>query len=129
MSRSSVTRAKSRFKCCISASLPTSPTLAWRTAAFKHTASVASPRAAEKPPLLITTLGDLHPILPGYIATERSLDTSQAFQDAAKRRSAAGEVGRLEDMEGIAAYSASRESRFMTGQGLVIDGGQSIFPG
>ena len=68
-------------------------------------------------------------ILPGYIATEMSLDTSQAFQDAAKRRSAAGEVGRLEDMEGIAVYLASRESRFMTGQGLVIDGGQSIFPG
>lgn len=68
-------------------------------------------------------------ILPGYIATEMSLDTSQAFQDAAKRRSAAGEVGRLEDMEGIAVYLASRESRFMTGAALVIDGGQSIFPG
>jgi NAD(P)-dependent dehydrogenase (short-subunit alcohol dehydrogenase family) len=68
-------------------------------------------------------------ILPGYVATEMSLDTSQAFQDAAKRRSAAGEVGRLEDMEGIAVYLASAESRFMTGQGLVIDGGQSIFPG
>ncbi len=68
-------------------------------------------------------------ILPGYIATEMSIDTSQAFQDAAKRRSAAGEVGRLEDMEGIAVYLASTESRFMTGHGLVIDGGQSIFPG
>ncbi len=68
-------------------------------------------------------------ILPGYIATEMSLDTSQAFQDAAKRRSAAGEVGRLEDMEGIAVYLASPESRFMTGHGLVIDGGQSIYPG
>lgn len=68
-------------------------------------------------------------ILPGYIATEMSLDTPQAFQDAAKRRSAAGEVGRLEDMEGIAVYLASPESRFMTGHGLVIDGGQSIYPG
>ena len=68
-------------------------------------------------------------ILPGYIATEMSLDTSQAFQDAAKRRSAGGEVGRLEDMEGIAVYLASPESRFMTGHGLVLDGAQSIFPG
>ena len=68
-------------------------------------------------------------ILPGYIATEMSLDTPQAFQAAAKRRSAAGEVGRLEDMEGIAVYLASPESRFLTGQGIVIDGGQSIFPG
>ena len=68
-------------------------------------------------------------ILPGYIATEMSLDTSQAFQDAAKRRSAGGRVGELEDMEGIAVYLASPKSRFMTGQGLVIDGAQSIFPG
>ena len=68
-------------------------------------------------------------ILPGYIATEMSLDTSQAFQDAAARRSAGGKVGQLEDMEGIAVYLASRESRFMTGHGLVIDGAQSIFPG
>ena len=68
-------------------------------------------------------------ILPGYIATEMSLDTPQAFQDAAKRRSAGGEVGRLQDMEGIAVYLASAESRFMTGHGVVLDGGQSIFPG
>lgn len=68
-------------------------------------------------------------VLPGYIATEMSLDTSQAFQDAAARRSAAGEVGRLEDMEGIAVYLAAPESRFMTGAALVIDGGQSIYPG
>ena len=68
-------------------------------------------------------------ILPGYIATEMSLDTSQAFRDAAKRRSAAGDVGQLEDMEGIAVYLASTHSRFLTGQGIVIDGGQSIYPG
>jgi NAD(P)-dependent dehydrogenase (short-subunit alcohol dehydrogenase family) len=32
-------------------------------------------------------------------------------------------------MEGIAVYLASPESRFMTGAALVIDGGQSIYPG
>jgi hypothetical protein len=32
-------------------------------------------------------------------------------------------------MEGIAVYLAAPESRFMTGHGLVIDGGQSIYPG
>ncbi len=68
-------------------------------------------------------------ILPGYIETDMSLDTSQAFRDACKRRSASGEVGKLEDMEGIAVFLAAPESRFMTGQTLVLDGGQTIHPG
>jgi NAD(P)-dependent dehydrogenase (short-subunit alcohol dehydrogenase family) len=68
-------------------------------------------------------------ILPGYIETEMSLDTSQAFRDACKRRSASGEVGKLEDMEGVAVFLAAPESRFMTGQTLVLDGGQTIHPG
>lgn len=67
-------------------------------------------------------------IMPGFIETEMSLDTSQTFQDAARRRSAIGRIGELEDMEGIAVFLASRESDFMTGQGIVLDGGASIFP-
>jgi NAD(P)-dependent dehydrogenase (short-subunit alcohol dehydrogenase family) len=67
-------------------------------------------------------------ILPGFIETEMSLDTPQAFQDGAKRRAASGEIGKLEDMEGIAVYLASPQSRFMTGQCLVLDGGHTIFP-
>jgi NAD(P)-dependent dehydrogenase (short-subunit alcohol dehydrogenase family) len=67
-------------------------------------------------------------ILPGFIETEMSLDTPQAFQDGAKRRAASGEIGRLEDMEGIAVFLASKESRFMTGQSLILDGGHTIFP-
>ncbi len=67
-------------------------------------------------------------ILPGFIETEMSLNTPQAFQDACKRRSASGQIGTLEDMEGIAVYLAARESKFMTGQCLIIDGGHTIFP-
>jgi NAD(P)-dependent dehydrogenase (short-subunit alcohol dehydrogenase family) len=67
-------------------------------------------------------------ILPGFIETEMSLDTPQYFQDGAKRRAASGEIGRLEDMEGIAVYLASPQSRLMTGQCLVLDGGHTIFP-
>ncbi len=67
-------------------------------------------------------------ILPGYIETEMSLDTPQAFRDACYRRAASGKVGTLEDMEGIAVYLASPQSRFLTGQSIVIDGGHSIFP-
>ena len=67
-------------------------------------------------------------VLPGYIETEMSLDTPQAFKDGNKRRSVIGRIGRLEDMEGIAVFLASKESDFMTGQSIVMDGGHTIFP-
>ncbi|GAB5451243.1 MAG: SDR family oxidoreductase [Halioglobus sp.] len=67
-------------------------------------------------------------ILPGYIPTEMSLQTPEAFKEGARRRCAIGREGTLDDVEGIAVFLASRESDFMTGQGLVIDGGHSIFP-
>ncbi len=67
-------------------------------------------------------------ILPGYIATEMSLDTPQAFRDAVMRRAASGLIGTLEDMEGIAVYLASRQSRLMNGQSIVLDGGHTIHP-
>lgn len=67
-------------------------------------------------------------ILPGFIETEMSLSAPQYFQDACKRRAASGKIGQLEDMEGIAVFLASPESRFMTGQCVVLDGGHSISP-
>lgn len=67
-------------------------------------------------------------ILPGFIETEMSLNTSQAFQDSARRRSAIGRIGTLEDMEGIAVYLASKQSDFITGQSIVMDGGHTIHP-
>lgn len=67
-------------------------------------------------------------ILPGFIETEMSLTTSDAFQESARRRAAIGRIGTLEDMEGIAVFLASKHSDFMTGQGVVMDGGHTIFP-
>ena len=67
-------------------------------------------------------------ILPGFIETEMSLQAPPFFQEACKRRTAAGKAGELEDMEGIAVYLASPHSNFMTGQAIVIDGGQSVNP-
>lgn len=67
-------------------------------------------------------------ILPGFIETAMSLDTPKAFQDAARRRTPSGQIGTLQDMEGIAVFLAAPESRLITGQSIVIDGGQSIFP-
>lgn len=67
-------------------------------------------------------------ILPGYVETEMSLSTPQAFRDAALRRSVLGRVGTFEDMEGIAVFLASKHSDYVTGESIVIDGGGSIFP-
>ncbi|TQV81045.1 SDR family oxidoreductase [Exilibacterium tricleocarpae] len=67
-------------------------------------------------------------ILPGFIETEVSLNTSQEFRDAARRRSAIGRIGVLEDMEGIAVFLASKHSDFMTGQSIVLDGRAIIHP-
>lgn len=67
-------------------------------------------------------------ILPGFIETEMSMNTPQAFRDACLRRTASGKLGTLEDMEGVAVFLASQQSNLVTGHSLVIDGGQSIFP-
>ena len=67
-------------------------------------------------------------IMPGFVATEMSMNTPQEFRDSALRRSVLGRVGTFEDMEGIAVFLASKQSDYMTGQSLVIDGGHTIFP-
>ena len=67
-------------------------------------------------------------ILPGFIETEMSLNTSKAFQESARRRSAIGRIGTLEDMEGIAVFLASKQSDFITGQSIIMDGGHTIHP-
>lgn len=67
-------------------------------------------------------------VLPGFVETEMSLNTPKHFQEAAKRRTASGQIGTLEDFEGVAVFLASRQSNYMTGQSIIIDGGQSIFP-
>jgi len=67
-------------------------------------------------------------ILPGYIETEMSVKTSDAFKAAVARRSVSGKFGKLEDMEGIAVFLASDASNFMTGQSIVLDGGHTVNP-
>lgn len=67
-------------------------------------------------------------ILPGYIETEMSVKTSDAFKAAVVRRNVSGKIGTLEDMEGIAIYLASNASNFMTGQSIVLDGGHMVHP-
>jgi NAD(P)-dependent dehydrogenase (short-subunit alcohol dehydrogenase family) len=68
-------------------------------------------------------------LLPGYVESDLTANTPQTFKDSAKRRACLGRVGRVEDMEGVAVFMASRHSDFMTGHALVMDGGHTIHPG
>lgn len=67
-------------------------------------------------------------LLPGYVESDLTAATPQAFKDAALRRSCLGRVGTVDDMEGVAVFLASRHSDYMTGHALVMDGGHTIFP-
>ena len=67
-------------------------------------------------------------LLPGYVESDLTETTPQAFKDAAQRRACLGRVGTAEDMEGVAVFMASRLSDYMTGHALVVDGGHSIHP-
>ena len=67
-------------------------------------------------------------ILPGFVETDMSDGSTQAFKDGAKRRAASGKVGTVEQMEGVAVFMASKHTDFMTGQGIVLDGGHVVHP-
>jgi NAD(P)-dependent dehydrogenase (short-subunit alcohol dehydrogenase family) len=67
-------------------------------------------------------------LLPGYVETDFVTETPQAFKDAAKRRSCLPRRAQAADMEGVAVFLASKESDFMTGHALVMDGGHTIHP-
>lgn len=67
-------------------------------------------------------------LLPGYVESDLTAGTSQAFKDASQRRACLGRVGTVEDMEGVAVFMASRHSDYMTGHALVMDGGHTIHP-
>lgn len=63
---------------------------------------------------------------PGYFATDivlRQIEIGQLNLQAIQRRTPLGRIGKMEDLTGPAVFLASRESDFMCGQALVIDGG------
>tara|TARA_B110000259_G_scaffold79708_1_gene93397 strand:- start:1020 stop:1778 length:759 start_codon:yes stop_codon:yes gene_type:complete len=67
-------------------------------------------------------------ILPGYVESDLTAAAPKAFKEGSAKRVCGGRLGRLDDMEGIAVFLASRHSDYMTGQTVVIDGGHTIFP-
>ena len=68
-------------------------------------------------------------ILPGWIDTEMTehARTWDKMNEAILHRTPAKRWGTPDDFEGVAAYLASRESRFHTGDVLTLDGGYGVF--
>jgi NAD(P)-dependent dehydrogenase (short-subunit alcohol dehydrogenase family) len=63
---------------------------------------------------------------PGYFETDiilRQIKIGQLDLEAIQRRTPMGRIGKMEDLTGPAVFLASRESDFMCGQALIIDGG------
>jgi NAD(P)-dependent dehydrogenase (short-subunit alcohol dehydrogenase family) len=63
---------------------------------------------------------------PGYFETDiilHQIKIGQLDLEAIKRRTPMERIGRMEDLTGPAIFLASRESDFMCGQALIIDGG------
>lgn len=67
-------------------------------------------------------------LLPGYVESDLTASQDEAFQKMALRRSTIGRLGTVDDMEGVAVFLASRHSDYMNGQGIIMDGGHTIFP-
>jgi hypothetical protein len=66
---------------------------------------------------------------PGWIETDatRVLHENERFREIVTRRTPLRRWGETSDLEGIAAYLASDEARFYTGDSIRIDGGYSVF--
>jgi len=67
-------------------------------------------------------------LAPGYVLTDMTregLDDPEIWA-AVHRRIPLGRMGRPEDLAGAAVYLASDESRFVTGQVHVVDGGTTV---
>lgn len=61
-----------------------------------------------------------------YKETEGLADQGETYLD--QMRSATHTLGQPEDIDHAACFLASRETRFITGQQIIVDGGQ-ILPG
>lgn len=65
-------------------------------------------------------------IAPGYIQTEMTTQLSEKAREQILNNIPIGKLGRASDVAGACLFLASEDSRYMTGQTLVVDGGMAI---
>lgn len=65
-------------------------------------------------------------ILPGNIRTEGLIDLGEEYLAQMTRAIPAGSLGKPEDIGYLAAFLATREAGYITGQAIAVDGGQVL---
>jgi 3-oxoacyl-[acyl-carrier protein] reductase len=68
----------------------------------------------------------INAVLPGNIRTEGLADLGEEYQRRMERSIPLGKLGEPEDVGYAALFLASDEARFVTGQTLIVDGGQVL---
>ena len=65
-------------------------------------------------------------VLPGTIITEGLIEMGQAYMDQMASSVPAGKLGEVADIGNAALFFATDEAGYITGQSLVVDGGQIL---
>ncbi len=65
-------------------------------------------------------------IAPGFIQSDMTAKLSDEMTDTIKKQIPLGYLGTAQDVANMAAFLASDESRYVTGQVLLVDGGMAI---
>lgn len=68
-------------------------------------------------------------VCPGYIRTPmaEAIDDPEFVEHYVRNKIPLGRVGSVEDVAGVVAFLASRDALFITGESIVVDGGQLAF--
>lgn len=75
---------------------------------------------------LASRLITVNAIAPGFIVTDMTSVMSQEAKDALIKRIPLGTLGSAEDVASAAAFLASDEAMYITGQTLTVDGGMTL---
>jgi len=68
----------------------------------------------------------INAVMPGNILTEGLADQGEAYLEQMTRAVPVKALGKPEDIGHTVCFLASKEARFITGQGIVVDGGQVL---
>ncbi len=65
-------------------------------------------------------------VMPGNILTEGLIELGEAYQQSMARSVPLGKLGTVDDIGHAALYFASKEASYVTGQTIIVDGGQIL---